>query len=416
MKKKTIFYIANLICLICLLLVLSGCWDYTEYENMVQIIAMGVDFNKKSKETTVTIQYLPTTKQKGGSEDSNGSSEKECVVCSATDKTLFGAVSRLREITDKEIFFPYLKVIVVSEEAAIYKTMDLVELLDRIPSIRSSTNLVISSGKAEDTISTFDAAHIAVSGELIYNLSNLSKFTGTSYPVTIHDFTQMLAVPGLEATAPRVLTVYKKSRSEEGITQDKIRFAEKREGVHRVSGIAVFQKDRLVGWLDEKESFGFSMITGKNLRAYKESEIKDEANTEDIFYYRIKNSKSKIKVKMDNDEPVVNIDVTILAELRKYYSYNKSSEIFTSKDVSDMETKLSNIVHSDIEAALEKGQAELKSDIFGFGFALFRGYPKLWKMKYEQKWDDIFPDIAINVSVNVIVKNTSTNNRKLIVK
>ena len=410
MKKKILF----LALIVLPLLVLPGCWDYTEYENMVQVIAMGVDFNRESNETTVTIQYIPTTKQ--STENSKGSSEKDGVVHSATDKTLFGAVSKLREATYKEIFFGYIKIIVFSEEAAKYNMMDLMELFDRTPSIRSTAYLVISSGKAEDTISTFDAAHQAPSGEQIYNLINLSKFTGTAFPVSIHDFTQMLAVPGMEATAPRVITVYKKPQSEaEGGTQEKIRFVEKREGAQRVSGIAVFKKDRFVGWLDEKESFGFSWITGKNPHAYKESEISDGADTEDIFYYRVKSSKSKIKAQMDNGEPVINVDVTVTAELRKYYS-NKGSELITSEEVSIMEKKLSDSVRSDIEAALERGQTELESDIFGFGFAFFRKNIKLWQTEYERKWEEIFPNIVVNVNVDAIVKNTSSNNRRLIIK
>ena len=410
MKKKNHF----LVLIVFFLLVLPGCWDYSEYENMVQVITMGVDFNRESNETTVTIQYIPTTKQ--SAENSKGSSEKDGVVYSATDKTLFGAISKLREVTYKEIFLGYLKIIVVGEEAAKYKTMDLMELFNRTPSIRDNAYLVISSGKAEDTISTFDAAHQAPSGEQIYNLINLSKFTGTAFSISIHEFTQMMAVPGIEAAAPRVITVFKKPQSEaEGGTQGKIRFVEKREGAQRVSGIAVFKKDRLVGWLDEKESFGFSWITGKNPHAYKESEISDGTDTEDIFYYRVKSSKSKIKAQMDNGEPVINVNVTVTAELRKYYS-NKGSEIITSEEVSVMEKKLSDSVRSDIEAALEKGQTELESDIFGFGFAFYRKHTKLWQTEYERKWEDIFPNIVVNVNVDAIVKNTSAITRGLIIK
>lgn len=402
---KKIFLVFALI----ILIILPGCWDYTEYENMVQIIALGVDFNEESNETTVTIQYLPTTRQKGGiSETPKGSAQQDGVVHSASDKTLFGAVTKLREITNKELFFGYLKVIIVGEEAAKYKMTDLIELFNRMPSMRSNVYLAISLGKAEDTISTLDVDHVKPSGELIYNLINFTKFTGTAYPVSIHELTELLAIPGVEATAPCVITEYSKQQSD--AKGDK-----KREGTQKVSGIAVFKGEKCIGRLDEKESSGFRWITGKDTHAYKESLISDDADTADIFYYRIKRSQSKIKVQMEDDQPVVNVDVNVIAELRKYYS-NKGSDIFSTGDISVMEKKLSDSIQADIEAALEKSRTELKSDIFGFGFAVFRKYPKLWQTKYEKKWDNIFPNLNVYVNIKAKVENTSTNNRRLQIK
>jgi len=403
MKKR--FFILVLI----ILLIQPGCWDYKEFENMVQVIALGVDFDEESNETTVTIQYIPTTKQRGaGSDTSKGTAQQTGVVHSASDKTLFGAVTKLREIINKELFFGYIKVVIIGKEAAKDKMMDLIELFDRIPSIRTNVYLAISSDKAEDTISTLDVDRVAPAGQQIFNLINLTRFTGTAVPVTISDFTERLAVPGVEATAPRVITEYSKQSSD--AKGDK-----KREGKQRVSGTAVFKGDRFVGWLDEKESSGLRWITGRDTRAYKESPISGDADTEDIFYYRIKKSKSKIKVQMEDGQPVVNVDVNVSAELRKYYS-NKGSEIFSAEDMSVMEKKLSDSILADIEASLEKSQKEFKSDIFGFGFAFFRKYPKLWQTEYEEKWDNVFPNIGIYVNVDAKVLNTSTNNRRLLIK
>lgn len=404
MMKKIFFGLALII-----LLILPGCWDYTEYDNMVQVIAMGVDFNKESKETTVTIQYIPTTKQKGGSSgDSKGSVQQDGVVHTATDQTLYGALTKLREKVNKEIFLGYLKVIIIGNEAAKYKMRDLMDLYDRMPSIRSNVYLAISSGQAADTLSTLGVDHIAPAGTQIYNLINLTKNSGTAYSVSIHDFIEMLAVPGMEVTAPRVITEQLKQKSDD--KSDK-----KPEGIQKVSGIAVFKGDRLVGWLDEKESSGFRWITGKDTHAYKESLISGSADTADILYYQIKKSKNKIKVQMQDGQPVIKVDVSVNAELRKYYS-NKGSEIFSPKDIRDMEKKLSDSIQADMEASLEKCQTELKSDIFGFGFAFFRQYPKLWQTEYGKKWDNIFPNLNVNVKVNAKVEDTGENNRKLQIK
>lgn len=109
------------------------------------------------------------------------------------------------------------------------------------------------------------------------------------------------------------------------------------------------------------------------------------------------------------------MDVKIVADLRKYYS-TKGSEFLSPEEVELIENKLSESIRSDIEAALVKCQEEFKSDIFGFGFALFRKNPKLWQTEYAKKWDDVFPYTQVYINVDTKVINTGTNIRKLNLK
>ena len=109
------------------------------------------------------------------------------------------------------------------------------------------------------------------------------------------------------------------------------------------------------------------------------------------------------------------MDVNVTAEMRKYYD-NKGSDFLSPDIVNSIEKKLSDSILSDIHASLTKAQKELKSDIFGFGFALFRKSPNLWQTKYENKWNDIFPNITVYINVNSKIINTGTNIKKLDLK
>ncbi len=392
MKKKILLSL-----FIFSLLTLQGCWDYTEYENMVQVVALGVDYNVDSNEVTGSIQYIPTTEESSQGSPVNG------VVYSETDPTLFGALAKLRECTFKDLFWGYTKIVVIGEEAAKYKMKDILAHFNRGPAVRDTAYLVITQGKAVDTLSTSDVDQIASSGEQIYNLVDLSQDAGAAFPVSTHEFITMLAIAGIEATAPRVITLNSKQQEE------------KKQGAQRISGIAAFKKDKLVGWLDEKESLGFLWITGKDPNVYKVSETSAGTDTQDILYYHIDSSKSKIKAQIVNGEPVINIEVKVNAELRKYYT-NNGSNMLLSKEIDDMEKKLSESVRSDIEAALKRSQRELQSDIFGFGFAFYRKDTKLWQTELERNWDDIYPNMEVNVNIDAKVQNTEKTIRKLIVK
>lgn len=402
---------------------LSGCWDYTEYEDMAQVIGLGFDYNKESDEITITVHYISTTRSgqgEAGSQKSKNRSDVLGIIHSATDKTVFGALSKLQEVVFKEMFFGYVKIIAVGEDAAKYKMLDIIEYLNRTPAMRSTASIVISPGKAGDLLSTVDSSYTISSSQQISNLLDLSKYTGVAFPVSIEDFTEMLSIGGLEATAPRIITVSQKPEEPkaEGGIYDNLVLDENRDGDQILSGTAAFKEDRFVGWLDDKESTGFGWIRGKRITNYKTSrtsKISDNSKMEEILYFRVKKSKTEMKVNFTDNSPSISINVKVLADLRKYYS-DKGPKVFDSEEVSNMEKKLSDNIRSDIDAALAKGQKELKTDIFGFGFALFRKNPKLWRSEYEKKWDEIFPDIPVNVNIEAKVINTGTNIRKLEVR
>ena len=273
----------------------SGCWDYEEYEHLVQVSAIGHDFDKKSGETTMTMQYIPASKsEKGGT--SGGPLKKMEITYSATDKTTYDALSTLQQVVSKKLFYGYLKVYVIGEEAAKYNLLDIIELIDRTSAIRTSSYIAFTSGKAEDAIATSDATMAGSSSEEIFNSIKISSSTGAAYTVSLQDFARMLAVPGLEATAPRLVTVSNTAKPEAiGGTEANIRYGEERQGKHRVAGIAAFKKDKLVGWLNEKEALGFGWLTGKNILAYKVSEKSGKPNPEEQLFYRISQSQGKIK-------------------------------------------------------------------------------------------------------------------------
>jgi spore germination protein KC len=397
------------------LLFLSGCWDYTEYDNMAPIITLGVDFNNDTNKMTVTVQHIPAVKRGMiSSAESNPLSSQTGIVHSATDKTYYGALEKLQQLIPNQLFFGYLKIIIIGESAAKYKMKDIMELHDRTPVIRNSAYIAIVSGKAEDTISTKDSDSSISSGQEISRLITVSRNTGAAYPVTIQDFVAMVAIGGLEAVAPHITTTAYQNKPVEakGGTLSDFKSDETRNGDHLLSGSAAFKGDTLAGWMDTKESLGYGWITGKNIHAYCTSGSAGKEDTENIIYYRISKSKSKIKVQIVNGEPAVSVNVNVTAAMRKYYR-NKDSDFLSPDELKTIQEALSDNICSDIHAALTKAQKDFKSDIFGFGFALFRKNPHLWQTKYEKKWEDIFPDIPVNIKVDSKIINTGTNIKKL---
>ena len=63
-------------------------------------------------------------------------------------------------------------------------------------------------------------------------------------------------------------------------------------------------------------------------------------------------------------------------------------------------------------AALNKAQ-ELNADVFGFGEALHRKYPKQWK-ELEKDWDEIFPELEVEIVVETQVSRSGISIKPII--
>lgn len=422
MKKTRLF-----LTILTLLVFFTGCWDYTEYQQLAQMYSIGIDFKKQTGEITLTLQYISTSESKGEriSESVSGA------VYSAKGKTIIDALTKLQQVTSGRIFFSYLQVIVIGEEAARYIMKDILSNFDRTPSIRSSVYLVIVPGRAEGVISTVDPFNPIASGKKIHNLLSTYDSGGSVFPVTLHEYSQMMFKEGLEPVAPKIIsTAFTNTAMEDsgealGGTYEDVRLHIEKKGNFAATGMAAFKGDNFVGWLNAKESLGLSWIKGKRVTTYKStktnqeldsdtnysSNVHSEVDVTKILYFYITSSKSKVMVQLNNGKPEINIKLKIQADLRKYYNDN-GTEYITPDIISSMESKLESSIKSDITAAIKKGQKELNSDIFGFGFSLYRQHPKEWHESYAKIWNDIFSDLSVNVDVDAKVNNTGTNIRK----
>ena len=408
MRKKLLI----LPLLICIFIILSGCWDYLEYENMAVISAVGVDYNSQTDEFVISLQKLSATK---AGTQSVGQSETQVnkvgAVHTITCKTMYEGMNKFQSIISNKLFFGYTDVLLISEDAAKYKLLDIIDLVDRTPSLRANTNIAIVKNAVE-TLSTVDYSKTMPSSSEISNLIQQSVNSGLSRPVTLQDFEEMLAISGLEAVSPYIKASSNEETEAKGGVEDGIRSYQERIGNHILAGTAVFKGDKFLGYLNEKESLGYLWITGKQVHNYKTSLPKAE---EDYAYYYIKSSKSSLSVELSDNKPVIKIKISTMAELRKDSNTIESTFIL-EKELGELEANLSESIRSDIEAALKKCQKEYKTDVFGFGFELFRKDPKLWTDKYEKEWDKIYTELPVYISVDSIINSTGTNIKKFVVK
>ena len=419
----------------------GGCWDYSEYEHLALLSSLGVDFDNSTKQVTVTVEYMITgsaTQQGTGGGGSSAKANSEAIRASGT--TIAEALSKIQQTTRKRLFYSYLGVVVIGENAAKYMMEDIIEFIDRTPEIRTSTYLTITAGKAEDVLSTVNPRAFVATGKIIHDLIDQSVNSGSAFPVTIEAFEVNLSVSGKSGTAPRVAVISAGNSDNAGSSggsssssgnssssagsgssssnttgQEPYKYIQSKDGYQIIDGLAAFRGDKFIGWLEGKECVGFGWIMNKNMTPYEDVQLENTDDSKETLSFIISKTNSKIRVQFYNGRPGITIDTYVKADLRKDAD-GAGQTVFTPEVISSMEKELSKSIKADIQSAVNKGQKEFKTDIFSFGFDFYRQYPELWHRTYEKEWNTIFPDIPININVTAAVTNTGTNIKEFAVR
>lgn len=431
MKTKTVL----LFFIIATLLLFSGCWDYTGYEHLALLSSLGVDYDNTSRQVTVSIEYIITNSATQGNGGDGGGSKSNFETIKASGSTIAEALSEIQQTTRKRLFFSYLGVVVIGKDAATYIMTDILDFIDRTPEIRTSTYTVVTPGKAEDVLSTYNPNANEASGKIIHDMIDQAIDSGKAFPVTIQDIEEDIAVGGRNSVAPRVTIVHDgKSGSDSSSTgsnsssgssessssnnmtgQEPYKYLEHQNGYQIIDGIAAFNGEKFVGWLEGDECVGLGLLLNKGVTTYENVQVSNADESKKTLVFKISRSNSKIKVQLNKGKPEITVNTYVEADLKKTADgYNQ--DVLTPDVIALMEQRLEGNVKSQINSAINKGQKELKTDIFCFGFEFYRQYSKQWHSSYEKKWDTIFPDIPVKINVTAKVIDTGTNIKKFSIR
>lgn len=131
-------------------LMLTGCWDRKELNELGIVAAMGLDKDPETGNILLTNQILrPGLLEK----NSGGGNESPYEIVITSGATIFEAIRNTVKEFDKRSLHSHIKVIVISEAIAREGLNDIIDLISRSHEIRKSTWLVVSYGsKAQDIL------------------------------------------------------------------------------------------------------------------------------------------------------------------------------------------------------------------------------------------------------------------------
>ncbi|MEC0128802.1 Ger(x)C family spore germination protein [Paenibacillus pabuli] len=376
-----------------LLPLLTGCWDRQELNELGIMLGLGVD--KDGEMIKVTAQVVVPNEV---SSKSGGGKGTPVTQYQASAPTLFEAMQKLTQSSPRRIFMAHIRVMVIGEEYArkvgIY---DVTEALMREPTVRPDYYVMVARNTtAAKVLDVLTPLENLPAEKLFNSLDVSSKIWSPTTTVTGDQLMEYMIAPGIQPviTGVEIVGPQKKSGS-----KDNISTIDSPASLNS-TGLSVFRKDKLVGWLTEDESKGYNYIRDNVKSTIGHLPCRKGGNVT----FKTLRSTTKRKAKVVAGHPVISIKIKNVSSIGAVECGIKIGSMDVLKELErDNEERLVDLMQESIKSV----QRKFHVDIFGFGQEVYHADPAFFK-KVEKDWDSYLEHLDVHYDVNVQIKRVGT--------
>jgi spore germination protein KC len=352
-------------------LLLSGCWDRREINDLAFVLASAIDKENQLYRLSILIPLPGNMGGAGGGGGGTGG-VAPYTVQSELGTTPLEAVANMQLRLSRKIIFAHRRVLLIGEDAAKEGLTILMDSLSRTPENRLSTFVAVTKGKAGDFLSAKVSLE-RFSAELIRELLQSDATIRT----TAKDVITRMNISGQDAYVP-YLELIKKNTNE------------KKTDDIQSTGFSILKAGKQVDVLKEKDALAMRLLMPK-FRSYSETLEMDNGKVS----FHISNAKTHIKPYLNGNE--INFEIKVDSEADVY-------EFLSNKNTFKEIPKINQLIESHMKTDIVKVIENLKitgSDVVGFGQILNRHFPHKWAKDWEKNWYSLFANAKFKVSVNV---------------
>jgi spore germination protein KC len=394
-RKRVIFF------LVFLLIITPGCWNRREPEELALVLMAAFDLDQESGDFKIIAQIANPLAMGGeGPEAGGGGGADSTWVVAASGQTPFEAARNLVTKSTREINFSHATVVLFSEDIAREGLHQLFDFLDRERQFRLVVHPMVVDGDIRKAMEAEYAMEEVGAVALVRHVRTTSQERAVTRNLFLRDVYNIFSQPGWDVTIPRLHII----TGEEGELVE--------EAPVQLSGLAAFSKDRMVDWLNDKESRGLNWVLGDINRAvYVLKSPPDSSRPTTVEIYQ---TSSSMKAEIQGEE--VKIILEIEADGRLQETHTERGWLSEESQLTEsLDRRLAQAIRNDVRLVLEKAQNDLKADIFGFGNLIYRTQPKDWA-RLSDRWDEIFPQVQVEILVDANIRRTGLIKDPLIIR
>lgn len=392
MFRKTICtVIVTILCITCL----TGCWNRRELNEIGIVLAVAIE-KDSSGEFIVTAQIVRPAALKVGGGAENFPNE----LVTARGNSLFGAIRNMSKQIDRQPFFSHVKVLVLDEQLARDSINPILHFWLNSIEIRPILYVVIAKGVPAKKILSELHGIDEIQANYLSSIIKNSKLNSETSQVNLLDFVTALGSSGTTNPIAGVMELVEAPPTS-------LLESNTGQGV-KLAGTAVFKKDKMVGYLNEKETRGLNWITGK----VTTGAIQVLGSKGGVVTLEIKKADGKILVKKKDGKYIFTIQVKEEGDL---IEKQQRLDINQFPYLNDLNQKQQQAIEAEIKETLDKIQKEYASDIAGFGKVLYDTYPDEWE-EIKDQWSSLFPFVEYTVQVETKIRRPGLMQKPILPK
>ncbi|PKM79949.1 MAG: Ger(x)C family spore germination protein [Firmicutes bacterium HGW-Firmicutes-14] len=363
-----------IILMLCCSLFIAGCWNSREIDQLAFVMGIGLDKTQEGN-IKITVQVAkPSTFSKSPSGGSDN--EKSFWVASSEGKTIFEAIRNMATFSSRRIFWAHNKVIIIGEKMARDDISEILDFFCRNPELRLRTWIAVTPGEAGKILEREPGMEKDPSSA-IENVINQTVWTGKCYRVMLKDFLEDYLSTATYPVAARIVSKDDSSNI-------------------KMSGSAVFNQNKLAGWLNEKETRGLLWLKGQLSSSIMVIPCPLDGRPLSI---ELIGSKADIKSEFDGQIPRFTVDALASGNL----SEQACQTDFTNMDnLRKLEKALASAIKDDLESVTKAAQTGIGLDFPGYNHYLHRQHKDRWHELVE-KWPGLFKKADIIIHVKAMI-------------
>jgi len=389
---STIKHKVSFILLLSVLLLLGGCWNKRELNELAIVTAVGVD--KSDELFEISVQIVSPSQVA-----SNKASGIQVPVFTyhAKGKSLFDAIRKLTALTPRKPYYAHAQIIIIGEEMAEEGMNSILDLFQRDPEGRSDFNFIIShDSTAQEILSVLTPLEDVPASKMFKSLKVSEAVWGTTESVILDDLIQSLGSIDHSAVLPSIHIYGDADAGDFSSNIEKI----DSPAQLKYGGLAIFKNYKLIGYLSEQESRDYNFLNNNIKSTFEIIACPEEGK----ISTEIINSSTKMTGHFQNDVPSISIKLDIEQNVAEV---SCSLDLTKSKTIDALNKETSKQIKERLERTLQTIQQTYQADLLKFSNVLHREDYQAWN-RIKKNWQTLYPNLEVQIEVDVHTKGVGT--------
>ncbi|EGG37289.1 Ger(x)C family spore germination protein [Paenibacillus sp. HGF5] len=363
-----------LVCLTSLLL--TGCWDNKEVQDINYITALGVDY--KDEKYIIYVQMLDfatIAKQESGKQ----TEQAPIWIGRGTGSTLTEALIDLYTSSQQRVSWGHVTALVLTE--AVLKPEQLSQVFDltnRSQEIRYTKWVYGTKDKMEDLFTVSPFFQLSPLHSLLHEPRDSYVQFSFIRPIQFVNFIRLYREKAATVMLPS-LHISTQNWSENL----------KQHPILEVNGGFLIKNKELMGWLPRSDLLGTRWLASNNTHAA----VVVQANGEAVGSIRLEKPQSTIEVIRKPDDASYRIKLNVIGTVQNVYK---------QVGIKEMKRSTEDTLRKELQNTFRKA-ALIHADPYELCLQLYRVDPILWKKLAEEK-KDIYDETALEIDVDVNIR------------